>query len=44
MKKIAQKRLKIDQKNNKLVAKIDFVARCDIHLEVCTNNTKLEMV
>ena len=31
----AQKRLKLDQKNNELLTKIVFVARCDIHLEIC---------
>ena len=35
MKKIATEILKLDQKNNKLVAKIVFIARCDIHLDIC---------
>ena len=34
MKKQAQKRLKLHQKNNNLLAKIVFVARCDIHLDI----------
>ena len=35
MKKLPEKRLKLDHENNNLVAKIVFVARCDIHLEIC---------
>ena len=41
---VKQKKLKIDQNNNNLRAKIVFVARCDIHLEIGTKKTKLEMV
>ena len=33
-KKSALERLKLDQKNNKLIAKIVFVARCDMHLDI----------
>ena len=33
---------KLAQKNNKLVAKIVFVARCDIHLEICTKILSLK--
>ena len=36
MEKIATEILKLDQKNNNLVAKIVFfVARCDIPLDIC---------
>ena len=30
-----QKILKLDQKNNQPVVKFVFVARCDIHLDIC---------
>ena len=40
--KYAQKRLKLDQKNNELLAKIVFIARCDIHLEIYPKILSLE--
>ena len=41
--KINPKKLKLDQKNNKLVVvKIVFEARCDIHLEICTKILSLK--
>ena len=40
--KISPEKVKIRPKNNKLVAKIVFVARCDIHLEICSKILSLK--